>query len=271
MDWNKTKTIFIVIFSILNVFLYSLYLNQRTEAQNVQVAGKLSIEESLGMDNITYDTLPSYKNESAYVSGKKVVFKQEDVNRLPHQVVTIIDDTKLTSEMKEPLSIRNGKGTYQFTEFLTNYVWHGTEYVLWEVDEEARKATFFQHVNGEPLYFSPNAMLVAHWDEENLLTHYEQRMFKDFVSFNRKKVLLSPLEAIGSLASRGYLKQDSKVTNVELGYSTLVQLLTETQVFAPTWHVRVKSKDGELEDYFINAIEGKVTEFQVELLEDASG
>lgn len=271
MDWSKTKTIFIVIFSILNVFLYSLYVNRQTEAQNVQVAGKLSIEESLAMDNITYDTLPTYKNDSAYVSAKKVLFKQEDVARLPHQIVTIINDTKLTSELKEPLSIRNGKGTYQFTEFLTNYVWHGTEYVLWEVNEEERKATFFQHVKGEPIYFSPNAMLVAYWNEDDLLTNYEQRMFTEFISFNRKKVLLTPLEAIGSLASRSYLKQDSKITSIELGYSTLVQLLTETQVFAPTWHVRVKSKDGEVGDYFINAIEGNVTEFQVELLEEASG
>ena len=46
-----------------------------------------------------------------------------------------------------------------------------------------------------------------------------------------------------------------------LGYSTLVQV-TETQVFAPTWHVRVELKDGIIEDYFINAIEGKIIEFQ---------
>ena len=35
------------------------------------------------------------------------------------------------------------------------------------------------------------------------------------------------------------LKPDSKVKAIELGYSTLVQL-TETQVFAPTWHVHVQ-------------------------------
>ena len=54
---------------------------------------------------------------------------------------------------------------------------------------------------------------------------------------------------------------------MKLGYSTLVQL-TETQVFAPTWHVRVELKDGEIEDYFINAIEGKIIEFQREPIEE---
>ena len=52
-----------------------------------------------------------------------------------------------------------------------------------------------------------------------------------------------------------------------LGYSTLVQV-TETQVFAPTWHVRVELKDGTIEDYFINAIEGKIIEFQLEPLDE---
>lgn len=40
LDWNKTKTIFIVVFSILNVFLYSLYVDRVMETQNVQVLGK---------------------------------------------------------------------------------------------------------------------------------------------------------------------------------------------------------------------------------------
>ena len=99
------------------------------------------------------------------------------------------------------------------------------------------------------------------------MTSYEQSMLGEFGTFNRKKDLLSPIEAIGNLYSRGYLKQDSKVKHMTLGYSTHVQV-TETQVFAPTWHVRVELKDGVIEDYFINAIEGKIIEFQYEPLEE---
>lgn len=45
----------------------------------------------------------------------------------------------------------------------------------------------FQKVDGHPIYFSPDAMLVIHWNEEGKVTSYEQRMFGEFVNFNHKK------------------------------------------------------------------------------------
>jgi len=48
---------------------------------------------------------------------------------------------------------------------------------------------------------------------------------------------------------------------MKLGYSTLVKL-TRTQVLVPTWEVQVKLSDGTKEEYFVNAVEGKVIEIQ---------
>ena len=87
------------------------------------------------------------------------------------------------------------------------------------------------------------------------------REFGEFDSFNKKKDILSPIDVINTLYSRDYLKKDSTVTDIVLGYSTLITL-TKTQVFAPTWRVHVELKEGEIEDHFINAIEGKIVEFQ---------
>lgn len=251
------------------MFLYSLYLNRHTEAQNVPVLGKTSIEETLKLDNITYDLLPIYKNDSSYVSAKIVTYNREEFENLDGQVITV-NGTRIQSKITASVNIQNSKGEYYFTDFLTKYVTNGGEYELWEVDEELRKAFFFQKVNNEPIFYSPRAMLVVHWNREGEVTMYEQSMLGEFVNFNRKNDLLSPLEAIGTLSSRGYLKPDSKIKRVELGYSTLVQL-TETQVFAPTWHIRVQLIDGEIEDYFVNAIEGKIIEFQLDTLEEGMG
>lgn len=266
MDWNKTKTIFIIVFSILNIFLYYLYLDRVMETESVQVLGKTSIEESLSVDNITFTDLPLVTKDSSYVSAKIVTFTSEQIKKLENQTAEVVNNTYLQSKMETPISVRSGKGDYDFTEFLMKYVLNGLDYVLWEVNEEERHALFFQKVDNHPIYFSPDAMLVIHWDEEGRVTNYDQRMFGEFVSFNNKKDLLSPIEALGSLSSRGHLNQDSKVKSMKLGYSTLVQL-TETQVFAPTWHVHVELKDGTIEDHFIHAVEGKIIEFQ-EIVDD---
>lgn len=267
MDWNKSKTIFIIVFSIVNVFLYLLYVDKVTDAQNVQVMGKTPIEELLKMDNVTYDQLPPYKNDPSYVSAKSMIFIDEQINKLENQKVEISDETFLQSKLDDPVSVMNTKGDFDFTEILAKYVLNGAEYELWDVDEETQEALLFQKVKDNPIYFSSNAKLVLHWNDKGEVTNYEQSMLHEFGTFNRKKDLLSPIEAIGNLYSNGHLKQDSKVKSMKLGYSTHVQV-SETQVFAPTWHVRVELKDGVKEDYFINAIEGMIIEFQQEPLEE---
>ena len=126
-----------------------------------------------------------------------------------------------------------------------------------ELDEEKDKLLFFQKVNDNPIYFNQNAMLTINWNEDENIISYEQRCLESLLVLIRKKNFTSPIEAIKAYIQEDYLKTDSTVINISLGYSTLIQL-TKTQVFAPTWHVRVKLEDGEIEDYFINAMEGKL-------------
>ncbi|MCZ2259058.1 two-component system regulatory protein YycI [Sporosarcina sp. G11-34] len=263
MDWNKTKTIFIILFSILNVFLYSVYLKAHNETLNVQTLGKMSIEDSLKLDNIKVVELPDYNEDAYYVSSEVATITEEQISSLENQFVSLINDTELVVKMDKPVRIKDSKGNYNLREFLLKYVLNGEEYTLWNIDEDKEEALFFQMVNKSPIYFNRNAMLRIHWNESGEVTGYEQRMFGKFVSFNRKKDLLTPLQAINTLNNRNYLQPDSKVIEVSLGYSTLVQL-TKNQVFAPTWRIRVELSDEEIEDYFVNAIEGKVIELQSE-------
>lgn len=268
MDWNKTKSIFIIVFSILNLFLYSLYINRYTEAQNVQVMWETTIEESLELDNIKIVHMPVYGEESSYIYAEIAIFEENQLSKLDNQVFNILDETRLYARFKEPVPFEHGKGNiaYDFKEFLSKNVLDGDEFVLWTVDKDERQATFFQKVDDNPIFFNQNGMLVVYWNEEDEITHYDQRMFSDFDSYNKKKDLLSPKQAINTLYSKGYLKPDSTVKAVSLGYSTSTLIEpTKTQVFAPTWRIHVQLKDGELEDHFINAIEGKIIEFQSEL------
>lgn len=233
----------------------------------MQVAGRTSIEDLMKQENITYNVPQVVKNDFSYISANMKSFSLEELETLEDQTIDIIDHIKIESEMNKPVSILNSKEELYFKDFLTKYVWNGAEYEFWEVDEEAQKAVFFQKVNGEPIFYSSNATLTIYWDENYEVTHYEQRMLEEFSSDNHKKKVLTQDEAVGSLATRGFLRPDSKVLKVIPGYSSLVQL-TGKQVFAPTWNIRVELKDGTIEDHFINAIEGKVIDFKLDKLEE---
>lgn len=52
---------------------------------------------------------------------------------------------------------------------------------------------------------------------------------------------------------------------MKLGYSTLVQL-TQTQVFVPTWDIRVETEDDNQEEYFVDAVEGKVIDVNLDMV-----
>ena len=243
------------------MFLYSLYLNRNADIDTLEVTGKTSIEESLKQEKISYKLPPFVDKEATFVSADVVDFNKESIKDLKGQKPVVSKDNVLTSTLTDQITLDEVKKD-DFVSFLSQYVLNGNEYVLWDVSEENNKAFFFQQFESRPIFFSPSAMLVISWNDAKQIRSYEQRMLKDFANFN-KKDLLSPLEIIGSLASRGLLKPNSEVINVSLGYSTLVRL-TETQVFAPTWDVEVKLENGEIEHHFLNANEGKVIEFQLD-------
>ena len=76
LDWSKTKTIFIIVFSILNVFLYSLYLNRNADIDTVEVMGKTSMEDILKQEKISYKLPPFVDKEATFVSADVVDFNE---------------------------------------------------------------------------------------------------------------------------------------------------------------------------------------------------
>ncbi|MFC4411674.1 two-component system regulatory protein YycI [Chungangia koreensis] len=268
MDWNRTKTIFIIVFSILNVFLYTLYVDRLTGAKDLEtlIAPDVNIEEKLEQDRIFIESLPPKVEELGYVSGKLKVFTKKEIDSLANQTAVVTDGTRILSTLKKPLKLSEENEEESYKEFLDSYVLSGNQYVLWEVDEEQGEAMFLQKVEDRPIYYT-QSLLTVHFNQANEIIRYEQRMFEDFEEFNTTKNIVQPTTALNTLYTREMLKQDSEISSIDLGYSTLVQL-TETQVFAPTWHIQVKLADGQFDHFFINAVEGKVIELQEDEQQD---
>lgn len=264
MDWSKSKSIFIVVFLILDVFLYSLYLNRHTEAKQVEVLGEKTIEARLKEDNITYNVLPTNIEKASYISGKVKNFTETNLKLQNDETSTIENSTKLIVTLQKTKKLRNIDDQASFLEFVQANVPNGSSYVLWDVNRENRTATFFQRVNDRTIYYNINGVVTIYWNEQGEVFKYEQTMLEDLEDFEEKENLLPPIQVIQALYAKGLLKPDSRITQMKLGYSTLVQL-TQTQVFVPTWEVRVKIADGAEEEYFVNAVEGKVIDVQVDM------
>lgn len=258
MDWNRTKSIFIFVFLILNIFLYYFYLNRYNEAQSVEIPGEKTIEARLKEDNITYGSLPNSNEFVVYITGKVHQFKLSEFTK-SNQQVNIIKETLAHVDFINPVKLRNNDET-SITEFVHANVIDGDSYALWKVDREQRVAIFFQKKGNRMFYYNESALLKVQWNIDNEVTMYEQTMLDNIEEKEKQETVIPPLQIIQTLYNKALLKPESRITQMKLGYSTK-GYLTQTQVLVPTWEVQVKL-DGETEEYFVNASEGNVIEIQ---------
>lgn len=265
MDWNRTKTIFIWVFLILNLFLYTQYLESYNEGRKIEVLGETTkIESRLKEDNITYSGLPNNNETASYYSGEIKNFLSSEIPYFTNQNTIIENDSKLVVTMEKPVKLQENNSRDSYTEFLHSYVHEGTSYTLWNVDEEKREAVFFQKVDNLTLYYNVRGYVKIYWNEENRVFAYEQTMLEKHEKLEKQKKLMSPIQVLQILYSKNLLKPDSQVQKMNLGYSTIVQL-TQTQVFAPTWEIRITLPDKSEEIHFVNAVDGKIVDIQNDL------
>lgn len=268
MDWNKTKTIFIIVFSILNVFLYSMYVNSYNEGKKVEVLGQTNIEDELKASHITVDSLPTDVKEIAYISGKTRTFVEEDIAHLRNNQNIVIDPSglKITSTLNTPYPLQEVNMT-TLSSFVETYALHGGDYKLFSIDEEKHIAIFFQTIQKHTIFYNESAYIKVMWNDNNEVTSYVQTAFKNLTTFGEKNALISANQAVKTLFEKGYLPEYAHVKSAELGYSTLVPL-TETRVLSPTWriHVELQAEDGKMKevDLFVNAnaVDGQYIDMQ---------
>ena len=107
MDWNRTKSIFIFVFLILNIFLYSLYVNRYNEAKDIEVPGEKTIEARLKDDNITYGTLPNNIESASYMTAQVHKFTTDEFSNSNQQIKFRDNNTKARAIFIKPVKLRN--------------------------------------------------------------------------------------------------------------------------------------------------------------------
>lgn len=261
MDWSRTKSIFIIVFSILNIFLYTLYLESYTEAVNYSNLTEPVVDDRLEGDNITYpDDLTTEPGDEPYMSGTRKVFTTEDVPA-ENTRAAVVDDYMLNVAFNEPIRLGDNKNKDSLEAFLAANIYEGDEYVLWDIIEEENKAIFYQVIDDKTLYHSDSGKVTLLWNDDGHAVRYEQTIFTDLVENAQSKDLIAPKRAIETLYQNRLLEQNSNVTSVTLGYSVYVAVSDDTRMFLPTWRVVVELDDGTIADYFVNAVKDGLIEF----------
>jgi regulatory protein YycI of two-component signal transduction system YycFG len=255
MDWSKIKTIFILTFLILDVFLFYQFMKIR-DANKYEFITEVNLEDQLKADEIKYVELPKTPVTDQYISAKPKIFTMDDIAKLKGQTAVLKNGTTVEATFDKPFQLDSKFDASNVTSFLKENVLDGDHYKFFSKNDKKDTITFYQQFEDKVFYKNISGMITLNFNKNNQIYSYEQTYLEGMDKITKKEDILPPLKAIETLYQKGMLKPKSKITNIELGYSTLVQLAA-SQVSAPTWRIVVNDKD----NLFVNAIEGQVIDF----------
>ena len=259
MDWNKSKSIFIMVFFVLDIFLLYQFLEKKDNYQFEYIA-EATIEDRLQENEITYPTLPKQKFKEQFLTAQSKNFMMEDTKDLLNQKITVVDQTKLVGRFDKPIPISKNFQSSELEKLVKEYMLFGSDYHYWDYDEKKREIIFYQTWDKKMFYNNSKGKITLFINEENQVVSYEQTYLEDIEKFNKEKDLVTAIKALEALYMNGDIEPKSNITKVDLGYYNTLQTTSATHLLVPVWRVVVNDKL----DLFVNAFDGEVIELNTE-------
>lgn len=260
MQWGHIKTLFILSFLILNIYLIYQFIEKQQDADlGILFSQEATIEDQLAADNIKISALDMDMDieEESYILTEQKVFNDTEIRELEslaNQQITIINGNFIISQLEEPLPISDNLSGEEISSLIKNQIAFPEEYVFWDWQKELNILIFFQRFGERTVYYNEHGpgLLLVYLNDKNEVTHYTQSLLDETeTQGSPSKPIIKPIQAIEALYNSNDLNPNEEVTKVRMGYYS--RLIEEgEQVFAPTWNVEVNNE----RNYFINAIEG---------------
>lgn len=258
MDWSKTKTIFIMVFLVLDIFLLYQFLEKKKTNQFESIP-ETSVEDQMKQEEIIIPDLQNEQVKENILMGKRKEFSKDDSKKFKNQELFLDEKTKLIATLKKTIIVSKDFDPDELSEFLKENIYEGQSYKFWSFDKKSNSIVYYQSYGNKIFYNNTNAKLTLMLNENREIVSYEQTFLEDIKPMNKKEEVLRPFKAIVTLYNKGYLPEKSEITDVELGYYSLLKSSTASYLLTPTWRIVVDGKD-----MFVKAFDGEVIELDTE-------
>ncbi|MBB6454451.1 regulatory protein YycI of two-component signal transduction system YycFG [Salirhabdus euzebyi] len=253
MQWGQIKTIFIICFLILDIYLITQVLAKESEPGELFNPETTSIREELEEKNINIENIPESSKKATYISASWHSFTEEELQTIKNQTVMNAGDM-IIADFNEPIVLSEDITVEEVTRKVTENILYSDKYVFWGWDEEKNIMLFFQQHNGQPIYYNKGGMLYIQLNEENEMVSYGQTMLEEITLQSEETDVSKPIEAVEVLLENNKIFSGDHISSMELGYHTFFPFDNGVQVFVPTWKVIVNNN----QTHFINAMEGQI-------------
>lgn len=272
MQWGQIKTLFILCFLLLDVYLLFLVIeNQETEDYGFgqREEEKQDHEQSLKSESISIpDDLPDQLPEEAYISIRQKTFNKKEISSiksLPNQDIEVVNNSFIISKLKKEIPIPENATKDGIAQLLTNTVYLGKDFRFEYWDEKRNIIVFSQLKNDRRVYFNQNGILLAFLNDKDEIVGYVQSLLGEPESTEKEKwPLILPITAIHRLYEANIVLPNDKVNSAEIVYHSRFPLDSGLQVLVPTWKITVNDD----RNYLVNAIEKVIISISDEFLDN---
>jgi regulatory protein YycI of two-component signal transduction system YycFG len=279
MNWSKTKTIFIICFLLLDIFLgYQMYERQIESQRQISNFNSNNFNQYTKNNNINVSVdYPSTNQKLNFIQGTFTNFdKDKDALKGIKQIANAHSNISFTkSENGQILTatfktdgqpIKAPQTVTEMQEFLKAFVYKGDEYKHWDSDDKKDSVIhFIQMYKGNPLFSlsvdSGQLYMLNVYTQGDIVTGYQQILMKTNPGQNEVKITMEPKEAI-QILGENYLQvsDNADVNDIELGYINLASDIKESRQlpYVLAWYIHVKTNYGN-RSFFVTMF-GKVYE-----------
>ncbi|WP_096272190.1 two-component system regulatory protein YycI [Paucisalibacillus globulus] len=269
MQWGQIKTLFILCFLLLDIYLLSIVLEQK-ENEEYGYTGdqQQQVEQTLESENITVpDELPEPLPDEELITMKQKTFNEDELKVIKSkedQEIEVINNSSILSLVKKSEAIPENATDNDIEQLVASKVYLGNEYAFENWDKDRNILIFFQTKNDRPIYYNQNGVLFVYLNDKNEIVAYTQSFLGAPEAGSDKKSLIKPHDAIMKLINSNLLYPNNEVTEVEVGYYTTYPLDSGGQVLAPTWKISIKDSRPR----FVNAIQQYVVPLNEKFVEE---
>src|SRR5690625_2133121 len=176
MQWSQIKTLFILCFLVLDVYLLFQFFDKQSEADiGVLERQDSPIEEQLEAENIKVPKLPEDVLDESFLSVKPKTFTEDELKKLEdfkNQEAIVLNSNFILSRFKDPVSLPSNGTKDKIDALVKKSILFSEEYKFWSWNKDMNVLIFFQEKAERPIYFNHNGMYLIFLIDDNEIIIY---------------------------------------------------------------------------------------------------
>ena len=259
MDFKRSAIVLIVCFFFLDLFLFGLVWQKRTDTKN-PLNTSINVIDQMKLDGIT---LPALNATAESVPIIQVTPESIDtkLNTLLNQTTTQ-DKNIVTGQFVTPIQLDlSGSVSAESFEELTKLVENNQvafgEYYTWSSYNPTTRKVIYTQKADKLTIMDGSSQIIFTINANDQVVSYEQIFAGKVQVLGKGRELITAKKAVEILYLAGRINSKATVQSVKLSYYQSL-VLKDFSIYSPAWYIEIRQADGQLIARRVDAIHGTV-------------